>query len=244
MGFCIFESPSKKALYFISFIIAVFIKALLETKINKIFKDKRARYFELTIIYTLGDLLCGFLALIVAKSSTSKKIDRRSSKKKEKKSSNKIDLAEKNALLFKANNESQLKWISLKRVLYLSIFDLLAQSASTIYSFFYYKKDVKLEKYNKNIQLIFDIISRFILNKLLLKIEIYPHYYLSITINLISFAILSVSDIYFIISENNFILWIYIGKNLLKTLFYSFSNVEGKIGLNSEFLNPYTVKAI
>ena len=241
MGFCILESPSKKVFYFISFIISLFIKGLLEKQINKIFKDKRARYFELTIFYSIGDLLCGFLALIVIKRSRSKNIERKSTKKKEKMPSDKINLAEKNALLFKTNNESQFKWISLKRVLYLSIFDLLAQSTSLIYSFFYYRKDVKLETYNKNLQLIFDIVSRFLLNKLLLKFEFYPHYYLSITINLLSFAILSISDLYFIITKNNFILWIYFGKNLFKTLFYSIANVEGKIGLNSEFLNPYNL---
>ena len=241
MGFCILESPSKKVFYFVSFIISLFIKGLLEKQINKIFKDKRARYFELTIFYSIGDLLCGFLALIVIKRSRSKNTERKSTKKKEKMPSDKINLAEKNALLFKTNNESQFKWISLKRVLYLSIFDLLAQSTSLIYSFFYYRKDVKLETYNKNLQLIFDIVSRFLLNKLLLKFEFYPHYYLSITINLLSFAILSISDLYFIITKNNFILWIYFGKNLFKTLFYSIANVEGKIGLNSEFLNPYNL---
>ena len=241
MGLFILQSPSKKILFFIIFIISIFIKTVIEKKINIIFKDKRARYFELIIIYSLGDLLCGFLALIVIKRSKSNKIVRKSFKKKQNQTFNKINLAEKNALLFKANNEPQLKWIQLKRLLYLSIFDLLAQSTSFIYSLFYHKKNIKLEGYNKNIQLIFDIASRFILSKLLLKFEFYRHYYLSITINLISFAILSISDLYFIISENNFILWIFIGKNLLKTLLYSFANVVGKIGLNSEFLNPYNL---
>ena len=95
--------------------------------------------------------------------------------------------------------------------------------------------------HNKNLFLIFDIISRFILNKLLLKQEIHRHYYLSITISIISFSILSISDLYYVFIDCETSHWVYIGFTVIKTIFYSLENVEGKIGLNSEFLNPYNL---
>ena len=239
MSLCTLQPPSKKILYFVFFIIFIYLKNLLEKKIDKIFSDKRALYFESTIFYTLGDLLCGFFALIVKKRTTNKKIESKPLKKK-KIPSDKIDLVEQNALIYK-EIEPPNKWISLKRVIYLSIFDLLAQSCSIIYRFIYNKDEYKLTHHNRNISLIFDIISRLILNKILLKIEFYPHYYLSISIGIISFGILSISDFYYIIPDHRVSHWINVAENILKIIFYSFENVEGKIGLNSEFLNPYNL---
>ena len=239
MSLCTLQPPSKKILYFLFFIILIYLKGLLEKKIDDIFLDKRALYFESTIFYTIGDLLCGFLVLIVKKRTTNKKIEAKPIKNK-KIPSGKIDLAEKNALIYKEKEQPN-KWISLKRVIYLSIFDLLAQSCSIVYAFIYKEEEYKLPHHNKNILLIFDIISRFILNKILLKIEFYPHYYLSISIGIISFGILSISDFYYIFPDHNISHWIYLAKNVLKIIFYSFENVEGKIGLNSEFLNPYNL---
>ena len=239
MAFCVLEPPSKKMIYFISFIIFMNLKNILEEKINEIFKDRRAKYFEFTILYSLGDLLSGFFALIVKKRTNSEIIVSKQ-KNKKKVSSNKINLAEKNELIYK-KKDYKIEWISIKRVLYLSIFDLLAQSCSIVYAFIYHNEKFKLFHHNKNLSLIFDIISRFILNKLLLKIEFYPHYYLSISISIISFSILSISDLYYMLIESEFSHWIYLGNTILKTVFYSFENVEGKIGLNSEFLNPYNL---
>ena len=74
-----------------------------------------------------------------------------------------------------------------------------------------------------------DIISRFILNKIFLKEEFYRHYYLSITINVIISAILSIYDINFIIKNNEIALWIYLVKSIILVIFYCFENVEGKL---------------
>ena len=74
MSLCTLQPPSKKILYFLFFIILIYLKGLLEKKIDDIFLDKRALYFESTIFYTIGDLLWGFLALIVKKRTTNKKI--------------------------------------------------------------------------------------------------------------------------------------------------------------------------
>ena len=236
---CSLEPPSKKIIYFISFILFINVKNYLEEKIRDIFSDRRAKNFEFTILYSIGDLLSGFFVLIVKKRTNSKIIDSKPIKKK-KVSSNKINLLEKNELLYN-KREPNVERIPLKRVFYLSICDLLAQSCSIIYAFIYNTNQFRMPHHNKNLFLIFDIISRFILNKLLLKQEIYRHYYFSISISIISFSILSISDLYFVFIDCKIYHWIYIGITIIKTIFYSLENVEGKIGLNSEFLNPYNL---
>ena len=239
MKCCTFGAPSKKILYFIGIFIFIFLKELLEYKeIDCLFKDKRAQYFESIIFYTIGDLLSGFFALIVKK-RTNIKIEK-NLKNHKKINSGKIDLSKKTPLIYK-RTESSPGYIPFKRVLYLSIYDFLSQSCSLIYAFIFYEEKYKLPYHKKNLSLVFDIISRFFLNKIILKAQFYSHHYLSITINVISFVILSISDLYFIIPECNIHQIFYICKTILKIILYSFENVEGKIGLNSEFLNPFNL---
>ena len=239
MALCSIEPPSEKYIYFLGFITFVTFKYLLEDKIDKIFIDRRAEYFELIIVFTIGDLLCGFFVLIM-EIRTKYKDNEIIPLKPRQTPSGKINLAEKNALIFH-NNDSKLKWVPLKRIIIISIIDLLSQSCTLIYSFFYKEDEFNLPHYNKNITLVVDIISRFILNKIILKAEFYRHYYLSITLMIISFLILSISDIYYMTHEDDTKYWIFFLKTMLKIILYSFENVEGKIGLNSEFLNPYNL---
>ncbi len=95
--------------------------------------------------------------------------------------------------------------------------------------------------HNINLSLIFDIVSRYILNKIILGMKFYPHYYLSITINIFSFIMLSISDLYYMITKGSISHWIYLLQIIIGLLFYSFEDIEGKIGLNSEFLNTYNL---
>jgi hypothetical protein len=146
----------------------------------------------------------------------------------------------KNSLIFN-DSQSDLKYLSLKRVFFLSIYDLLAQSGIVIYFFIYSKDGTKVEYNNLNLTLIVDITSRFILHKIRLGMKFYSHFYLSITLNILSFIILSISDIYFLNNSNGHQNWMYLGFTIISTILYSFENVEGKIGLNIEFLNVYSL---
>ena len=238
MGFCTLEPPSIKIIYFIGYISFAFLREKLEDKLDLIFLDKRAEYFEFTIFYTLGDLLCFFFALIVKKRTLSKKIE---IKKQPKKSSNKININIDTTLIYNEDKSPKNKYILLKRILYLSIYDILAQSCIIIFSFIYTDEESKMPHHNTNLTLIFDIIIRFILNKIILGSEFYPHYYLSISICILSFIILSISDLYYVITVNDIPHWIYLLQTILGLILYSFEDVEGKIGLNYEFLNPYNL---
>lgn len=246
MGFCCsLEPPSLKLLYFIGYIIFLFLREILKERIDLIFKDKKVEYFELRIFYTIGDLFCGFFALIVKKRTKNKKnhiIQNNYDKiqKPKKTSSNKIDLSKKNPLIYN-NNESGLKYVKLKRVIYLSIFDTLAQSCYLIFSLIYTGEEYNMPYHKTNLTLVFDIIIRFILNKICLDSELYPHYCLSISISIFSFIILSISDIYFIITIGDYHHWIFLLQNGLGIILYSLEDVEGKIGLKYELLNPYNL---
>lgn len=244
MRFCILEPPSKKIFYFIGYITFVFLREKLERELNSIYKSVEAEDFELTIFYTIGDLFCGIFVYIVQKRTNSIKIDKlrisNKSKNSKKSSNGKINLNEINSLIYN-DEESTLKFNSLKRVFYLSVYDILAQSCSFIFCFIYKERNYKTPHHNINISLIVDIASRFILNKVMLGSEFYPHYYLSITIAIFSFIILSASDLYFMLKEIKLYSWIYLLLFTLKTILYSLENVEGKKGLNYEFLNVYNL---
>ena len=206
MKFCIFEAPSKKMLYFLGYIVFAYIRELIEFKLNEIFKNKKAQFFEFTYFYTIGDLSCGLFILIF--------------------------------------NDSlpKLDYISLKRVLYLSIYDLLAQSCTVIYFFIYANDGIKIEFENLNITLLIDTTSRFILDKIRLGMKFSSHFYLSITIYIISFIFLSISDIFYFLSysdeKKN---WIFLFLGIIGTILYAFENAEGKIGLSNELLNVYSL---
>ena len=239
MKFCTLEQPSRKLLYFIGFVFFVYTRELLEDQLDIIFIDKRAEYFEFIIFYTIGDLFCGFFVLIVSKRTQNENLEKKI-KSIKKDDSGRIDLSKRNSLIYN-NTQNELQRIAFKRVFYLSIYDLLAQSCIIIFSFIYTNEESKMPHHNINLSLIFDIISRFILNKIMLGMKFYPHYYLSISINILSFIILSISDLYYMITEGNISHWIYLIQTIIGLILYSFENVEGKIGLNSDFLNPYNL---
>lgn len=236
MKFCIFEPPSKKLLYYLGYIVFAYIRELFEYQLNHIFEKKEAQFFEFAFFYTIGDLICGLLVLIIKKRSDSVKIEETENSKNDLKYTSSM----KNSLIFN-DNQSNLRYLSLKRVLYLSIYDLLAQSCIVIYFFIYAKDGTKVEYNNLNLTLIVDITSRFILHKIRLGMKFYSHFYLSITLNILSFFILSISDIYFLNNSTGYRNWVYLGFTIISTIFYSFENVEGKIGLNIEFLNVYSL---
>ena len=236
MKFCIFEPPSKKMLYYLGYIVFAYIRELFEYQLNGIFKKKEAQFFEFAFFYTIGDLICGLLVLVIKKRTDSVKINETESSKNDVKYTSSME----SSLIFN-DSQSNLRYLSLKRVLYLSIYDLLAQSCIVIYFFIYAKDGTKVEFNNLNLTLIVDITSRFILHKIRLGMKFYSHFYLSITLSILSFFILSISDIYFLNNSTGYKNWVYLGFTIISTIFYSFENVEGKIGLNIEFLNVYSL---
>lgn len=241
MTVCIIEPPSKKILYFCGYIIFVYVKEKIEDHLDLIYNNVISEDFELSILYTIGDLLCGIFSYIVKERTKSIKIDTQPKSTNNSKNSNgKINLSEINPLIYN-DEERKIKYKSLKRVFFLSVFDILAQSCSMIFCIIYEKNYQNIPYYSINLSLIFDIIARFFFNRYILGKEFYPHYNLSITICIISFFILSASDLYYIINLNKIYHLIYLLLTILKIILYALENVEGKKGLNYEFLNVYSL---
>jgi hypothetical protein len=241
MAACIIEPPSKKILYFCGYIIFVYIKEKIEDHFDLIYNNVVSEDFELSILYTIGDLFCGIFSYIVKERTKSVKIDIKPKSTNSSKNTNgKISLTDINPLIYN-DEERKIKYKSLKRVLFLSIFDILGQSCSMIFCIIYEKNYQKIPYYSVNLSLIFDIIIRFFFNRYILGKEFYPHYNLSITICIISFGILSVSDLFYIINLNKMYHLIYLLLTILKIIFYALENVEGKKGLNYEFLNVFNL---
>ena len=241
MAVCIIEPPSKKILYFCGYIIFVYIKEKIEDHLDLIYNNVVSEDFELSILYTIGDLLCGIFSYIIKERTQSVKIDiQPRSTNSSKNTSGKINLIDINPLIYN-DEERKIKYKSLKRVLFLSVFDILGQSCSIIFCIIYEKNYQKIPYYSINLSLIFDIIIRFFFNRYILGQEFYPHYNLSISICIISFFILSASDLYYIINLNKIYHLIYLLLTILKIIFYALENVEGKKGLNYEFLNVYNL---
>jgi len=111
---------------------------------------------------------------------------------------------------------------------------------SVIYFFIYANDGTKIEFNNMNLTLMVDTISRFILDKIRLGMKFSSHFYLSISIYILSFIILSISDIYFFKNSKENKNWIFLWSTI-SSILYSFENVEGKIVLSEEFLNIYNL---
>ena len=241
MAVCTIEPPSKKILYFCGYIIFVYIKEKIEDHFDLIYNNVVSEDFELSILYIIGDLLCGIFSYIIKERTKSIKLEiQPKSINNSKNTNNKINLNDINPLIYN-DEERKIKYKSLKRVLFLSIFDILAQSCSMTFCIIYEKNYQKIPYYSINLSLIFDIIIRFFCNRYILGKEFYPHYNLSITICIISFLILGASDLYYIINLNKIYHLIYLLLIILKIIFYALENVEGKKGLNYEFLNVYNL---
>ena len=241
MAICIIEPPSKKILYFCGYIVFVYIKEKIEDHLDLIYNNVISEDFELSILYTIGDLLCGIFSYIIKIRTKSAKIDiQPKSINNSNNTNDKINLNNINPLIYN-DEEREIKYKSLKRVLFLSIFDILAQSCSMIFCIIYEKNYKNIPYYSINLSLIFDIITRFFFNRCILGKEFYPHYNLSITICIFSFFILSASDLYYIINLNKMYHLIYLLLTILKIIFYALENIEGKKGLNYEFLNVYNL---
>ena len=75
MGIGILETPSKKILYFLGYVLFACIRETLEILLDRRIANKQAQYFEFALSYSVGDLFCGILVYIVKKRTDSRKID-------------------------------------------------------------------------------------------------------------------------------------------------------------------------
>ena len=159
---------------------------------------------------------------------------------------NKKEASEKIAKLIEANT---IKKTKKKNFIYLlilvSFFDCLAHISSIIFYFFYGKNERSVSENNLSSLLIFNIITIYLLSRLVLKTYFYRHHYFSFLMNIICIIILSTLDLVNINKDKNGesvgMIVFYIIKKIFTFIFYSVEYVFGKKVLLQKFKSIYTL---
>ena len=224
----------KKQLFFLSFIVFSFLKELIRKLNEKRNKDIAQRLFNI-YLYILGDILC-FIPYYI-RSKNSKKENKENEEKEiiKKKSSGSIELIYRDEV--EERND-----IKLKKVFIISLFDLFAQIS--LFLFYLIKGNNENKVQDLSVFLTFNIISKYILSRIILKTYFYCHHYFSLVISLFILIILGILDIIKIKKNeetDTLIVLLYIFFKTLNILFYSFENVYGKKALTTEFLSVYSL---
>ena len=224
----------KKQLFFLSFIVFSFLKELIRKLNEKRNKDIAQRLFNI-YLYILGDILC-FIPYYI-RSKNSKKENKENEEKEiiKKKSSGSIELIYRDEV--EERND-----IKLKKVFIISLFDLFAQIS--LFLFYLIKGNNENKVQDLSVFLTFNIISKYILSRIILKTYFYCHHYFSLVISLFILIILGILDIIKIKKNeetDTLLVLLYIFFKTLNILFYSFENVYGKKALTTEFLSVYSL---
>ena len=236
---CIYFNFDKKQLLFLAFIVFSFLK-----KLNRKWKESNndlAHRLLNIYLFILGDLLCYIPLYISSKNSkienTEKKVNKKNNITKKPTS---ISLE-----LIYHNEVEERHDYKLKKVFIISIFDLIAQIS--LFIFYLIRGNIQKVFEDLSIFLIFNIVSKYILSRIILKTYFYCHHYFSLFINLFILIILGIVDLMVIKeqkgedNENILIKILYILIKIISIIFYSLENVYGKKALTTEFLSPYSL---
>ena len=128
------------------------------------------------------------------------------------------------------------KFKLLIRTFIVSVADLSAQYFLFIFYIFFETGKIQID-----IVLIFNILSKYLLSRLILKTNYYKHHHLSVLINILCFVLFGFTDIQSIYKEWDTNLIYYIGIKIFCTICYSLEDVVGKKALIEEFLSPYAI---
>jgi len=233
----IINKLSIKHIFFFTFFIISFIKIVIKHNIDKN-KHLYQRLFNI-YAFSISDLF-SFLSCLVIKI-----------RKETKKSKINAEIITHNSDFSKRltdyvhyNKESNSNKHLNQKFLLLAFIDLIPQ----ILTFLFYvkkgKNEREIKKNNLNILLIFNIISNYLLSRILLKTYFFRHHYVSFAINIFFLIILGILDIIEIIQNNekgqrtiDIIIFFLI--KIFGVLFYSVENVYGKMILMKNFITPY-----
>ena len=128
------------------------------------------------------------------------------------------------------------KFKLLIRTFIVSVADLSAQYFVFIYYIFF-----EIGRIQIDVVLIFNILSKYLLSRLILKTNYYKHHHLSFLINILCFVLFCLTDIQSMYSEWDINIIYYMGIKIFCTICYSLEDVVGKKALIEEFLSPYAI---
>jgi len=122
------------------------------------------------------------------------------------------------------------------RTFIVSLSDLIAQFSEVIFYIFIPPISIKF-----NFMIIFKILSKYFLSKLILKITYYKHHNFSVMINLICLLFIIIIDIYNIYNNWDINSVFFLILIIFESIFYALEDVIGKKALIEEFLSPYSI---
>ena len=226
-----FEKPHLNHILFLLY----FLISLAENSIGDIFETTNnisTPFFEV-YIYNLSDFL-SIIPFLIIKARIRKKNPFKTFTTMH--SNMELDLI--------YNNRALENKKGFTNILMLAFIDYTAQISMAIYYIFKQEYKLDVQNINLNSTFIFNIIFIIILSKLLLNTQFYRHHYFSSLIIIICLFVLVVLDIIQIFTDkevNKLFAVIYLILRIIKTFFYSFEDVLGKVIL---LYNNFTVYSL
>ena len=239
MRLIIFQKFNYNYIFFIFYLICCVVEAIIEKNIEeeqaKINEKEKGNFFKVVILITL--CLSDFLALIpyyINKLLTKNKNKTITVKDKDKSSISNNDI-----FIYNNAYEDELRKKSTYLIIYTFIVGFLDCLVQIVYCFYYMDDIFDSTSYYLflRVNIIFQILSQYILSAIILKTHFYKHHYLSIIINAISFIILLIFDIR---DEDDFEFFDSL-LGLIFLTFFTLGNAYGKKAMIYGYISPFAL---
>ena len=236
MKYIIFSELNRNHFLFLSYFIISVIKDIIKIYI-KTTKDL-VESFHQFYINTLSDFL-SIIPFIIIK-VRSKGISKTKLKKDNINEDNKkILLDPPNIIQNKylndniKNKKKRTKRI-IKLTILVSIFDFLSLNLNVTYNIIVKNSSFVFKSERMHSYILYNILSKYVLSIIILRLKIYKHHYLSLVLNCIFLAILVIFDIFFLRA------FLYMLMKIVVAILFSFEDVYAKVLLSIDSVSPYS----
>ena len=241
MKYLIFSKLNRNHFLFLSNFIIVIISEINNKLKRSITKDI-VRLFHKNYIKTLSDFL-SIIPIVIIKlrsKGISKNKSEQTIENKSQKNSKETDDEFSNSIEYiytdmNIENNKKRSKIILKLIILTSIFEFLAIYIDVTF-YIIVNGTLKLNKYQMNSSILFNVISKYVLSILILHSPVYRHHYLSLAINLICLIGLVIPDIIKIQEPKQYF---YVLIKIISIISYSFEDTFAKILLSFNSISPY-----
>ena len=122
------------------------------------------------------------------------------------------------------------------RIFIVSLSDLIAEFSDVIFYIF-----ITLNNFEFNFIIIFKVLSKYFLSKLILKTAYYKHHNFSVMINLICLILIIIIDVLYLYNYWDIKYIFFLILKIIEGIFYALEDIIGKKALIEEFLSPYSI---
>ena len=231
MKYLIFSKLNRNHFLFLTYFIVITINNIVNKYIY--FGKDLIFTFNNNYIFTLSDFLTLIPVIIIKiRSKSVSKENEESSKKGRSGSESNNEIK----YIYTDKNIKRRKRI-LKLSILISIFDFLGTYFGLTLDIIIKALNITIKNEKINSNILINIISKLVLNNLILHLPIYKHHYLSLSINLIILIGLIIHDIFQFKDPKTYLNLL---KSVLTVFLYSIEDVYAKILLSFDSISPYT----